>query len=65
MDADKGDWAGRKWRSEGGLMVNGAHFLPSGQDLNNLYAKDSGAEPKSAAMIDKLTSGAGVLGGPR
>ncbi|KAL1827119.1 hypothetical protein ACET3Z_005531 [Daucus carota] len=65
LDADKGDWAGWEWISEGDLMVNGAYFLPSGQGLNNLYFKDSGAEPKSAAMIDRLTSNAGVLGGPR
>lgn len=65
LDGDPGDWAGWEWRSDGDLMVNGAYFLPSGQGLNNLYAKDSGAEPKSAAMIDKLTFSAGVLGGPR
>ncbi|KAK1356453.1 Pectate lyase [Heracleum sosnowskyi] len=65
LDGDQGDWAGWEWRSDGDLMVNGAYFLPSGQGLNNLYAKDSGAEPKSAAMIDKLTFSAGVLGGPR
>ncbi|KAL8090349.1 hypothetical protein AgCh_039717 [Apium graveolens] len=65
LDADQGDWAGWDWRSDGDQMVNGAYFVPSGQGLNDLYTKDSGAEPKSAAMIDRLTSAAGVLGGPR
>lgn len=65
LDTDQGDWAGWEWRSDGDQMVNGAYFVPSGQGLNDLYTKDSGAEPKSAAMIDRLTSAAGVLGGPR
>ena len=63
LDTDEGDWAGWDWRSDGDVMVNGAYFVPSGQ--GNLYTKDSGAEPRSAAMIDRLTSAAGVLGGPR
>ena len=63
LDTDEGDWAGWDWRSDGDVMVNGAYFVPSGQ--GDLYTKDSGAEPRSAAMIDRLTSAAGVLGGPR
>lgn len=65
VDTNDGDWEGWDWRSEDDEMVNGAYFVTSGQGLGSQYAKDSGAQPKSAAMIDQLTYTAGVLGGPR
>jgi hypothetical protein len=47
------------------MMVNGAFFVPSGEGLEAIYDKASSVDPKSAALVDQLTMGAGVLGGPR
>lgn len=65
MDTDEGQWTGWNWRTEGDMMVNGAFFVPSGAGLSTQYAKASSVEPKSAALIDQLTSTAGVFGDPR
>ncbi|KAK1396525.1 Pectate lyase [Heracleum sosnowskyi] len=65
VDTEEGDWAGWNWRTDGDVLENGAYFVPSGQGLSNQYVKAASVEPKSAAMIDQLTSTAGVLGGPR
>lgn len=46
-------------------MVNGAFFVPSGEGLEDIYDKASSTDPKSAALVDKLTQNAGVLGEPR
>ncbi|KAL5230377.1 hypothetical protein ABZP36_029153 [Zizania latifolia] len=47
------------------MMVNGAFFVPSGEGLEAIYDKASSTDPKSSALVDQLTAGAGVLGGPR
>lgn len=65
METDESEWAGWNWRTEGDVMVNGAFFVPSGVGLSTQYAKASSVEPKSAALIDRLTMNAGVFGGPR
>lgn len=65
VDTNEGDWADWNWRTEGDIMVNGAFFVPSGAGLSAQYAKASSVEPKSAALIDQLTSNAGVFGDPR
>ncbi|KAK1383664.1 Pectate lyase [Heracleum sosnowskyi] len=65
VDAKKGDWAKWNWRSDGDIFENGAYFVPSGLGLSKKYVKAASVQPKSAAMIDQLTSTAGVLGGPR
>ncbi|XP_062091970.1 probable pectate lyase 18 [Humulus lupulus] len=65
VDTNEGDWTGWNWRTEGDMMVNGAFFVPSGAGLSTQYAKASSVEPKSAALIDQLTSTAGVFGDPR
>ncbi|KAM6584366.1 hypothetical protein CsatB_011368 [Cannabis sativa] len=65
VDTNEGDWTGWNWRTEGDMMVNGAFFVPSGGGLSTQYAKASSVEPKSAALIDQLTSTAGVFGDPR
>ncbi|PON98649.1 Pectate lyase [Trema orientale] len=65
VDTDEGEWTGWNWRTEGDIMVNGAFFVPSGAGLSTQYAKASSVEPKSAALIDQLTSTAGVFGDPR
>lgn len=65
VDTEEGDWAGWNWRTDGDVLENGAYFVPSGQGLSNQYTKAASVEAKSAAMIDQLTSTAGVLGGPR
>ncbi|WOL05801.1 hypothetical protein Cni_G14532 [Canna indica] len=58
------EWSGWNWRTEGDVMVNGAFFVPSGEGLDAKYAKAESLDPKSAVIIDQLTMGAGVLGGP-
>lgn len=47
------------------MMVNGAFFVPSGEGMEDIYQKASSIDPKSSALVDQLTIGAGVLGGPR
>lgn len=65
VDTEEGQWAGWNWRTEGDMMVNGAFFVPSGEGLEAIYDKASSTDPKSSALVDQLTAGAGVLGGPR
>ncbi|XP_049379175.1 probable pectate lyase 13 [Solanum stenotomum] len=66
VETDEGEWSGWNWRTDGDVMVNGAFFVPSGEEgLGNQYAKASSVEPKSAAIIDQLTLNAGVFGAPR
>uniref|UniRef100_A0A452YC29 Uncharacterized protein n=1 Tax=Aegilops tauschii subsp. strangulata TaxID=200361 RepID=A0A452YC29_AEGTS len=66
VDTEEGQWNGWNWRTEGDMMVNGAFFVPSGEGMENIYDKaSSGVDPKSSALVDQLTMGAGVLGGPR
>uniref|UniRef100_A0ACD5ZZL2 Uncharacterized protein n=3 Tax=Avena sativa TaxID=4498 RepID=A0ACD5ZZL2_AVESA len=62
VDTEEGQWNGWNWRTEGDMMVNGAFFVPSGEGMEAIY---SSVEPKSSALVDQLTMGAGVLGGPR
>lgn len=65
VDTDEREWSQWNWRTEGDLLVNGAYFVPSGQELSMQYAKASSIQPNSALLIDQLTMNAGVLGGPR
>ncbi|KAL5223865.1 hypothetical protein ABZP36_010504 [Zizania latifolia] len=65
VDTEDGRWSGWNWRTEGDMMVNGAFFVPSGEGLEAIYDKASSTDPKSSALVDQLTAGAGVLGGPR
>lgn len=65
VDTDEKEWNGWNWRTEGDIMVNGAFFVPSGEGLEEQYAKASSVDPKSAGLIDQLTMNAGVLGGTR
>ena len=65
VETDERDWTDWNWRTEGDIMVNGAFFVPSGAGLSTQYAKASSVEPKSAALIEQLTSNAGVFGDPR
>ncbi|KAF8395278.1 hypothetical protein HHK36_019221 [Tetracentron sinense] len=62
VETDEKEWTGWNWRTEGDMMVNGAFFVPSGEDLGLEYAKASSLEPRSAGFIDSLTVNAGVLG---
>ncbi|KZV26028.1 putative pectate lyase 12, partial [Dorcoceras hygrometricum] len=61
LDTSDEDWRHWNWRSEGDIMVNGAFFVASGQDVGVKYEKAYSVEPKSAADIDLLTLNAGVL----
>ncbi|XP_073149194.1 probable pectate lyase 12 [Henckelia pumila] len=61
LDTSDGEWRNWNWRSEGDIMVNGAFFVASGQDVGVKYEKAYSVEPKSAADIDLLTLNAGVL----
>ncbi|XP_047307199.1 probable pectate lyase 5 [Impatiens glandulifera] len=65
LDADEGKWSNWNWRTDGDILVNGAYFVPSGQEFSTQYAKASSLDPKSVTFIDRLTSGAGVFGGTR
>ncbi|XP_077253195.1 putative pectate lyase 5 [Tasmannia lanceolata] len=65
VETEENVWMGWNWRTEGDIMVNGAFFTSSGAGLGAKYAKASSVDPKSAALIDQLTTNAGVLGGPR
>ncbi|MFS7968267.1 putative pectate lyase [Helianthus anomalus] len=65
VDANEKNWVGWNWRTEGDLMENGAFFVPSGEDLNAMYAKATSVDPKSAFLVDQLTMNAGVFGAPR
>ncbi|XP_073269161.1 probable pectate lyase 12 isoform X1 [Primulina huaijiensis] len=61
LDTSDEEWMNWNWRSEGDIMVNGAFFVASGQDVGVKYEKAYSVEPKSAADIDLLTLNAGVL----
>lgn len=63
VDTDEKKWRDWNWRSEGDILVNGAFFIASGETVEVLYEKAYSVEPKSAALIDQLTTNAGVLGG--
>ncbi|XP_047308410.1 probable pectate lyase 12 [Impatiens glandulifera] len=56
------NWRDWNWRSEGDILVNGAYFVASGQEVEVKYEKAYSVEPKSASFIDQLTLNAGVLG---
>nr|XP_043625984.1 probable pectate lyase 5 [Erigeron canadensis] len=58
VDADEKVWAGWNWRTDGDLMENGAFFVPSGQNGNDMYAS---VDPKSANFVEQLTTNAGVF----
>ncbi|XP_008233253.1 PREDICTED: probable pectate lyase 5 [Prunus mume] len=65
VDTNEGDWSDWNWRTDGDIMVNGAFFVPSGAGMSTQYARASSTEPKSVALIDRLTNNAGVFGDPR
>lgn len=65
MDANEKNWVGWNWRTDGDLMVNGAFFVPSGAGVNEMYAKATSIDAKSAYIIDQLTMNAGVFGEQR
>ncbi|KAJ4827178.1 hypothetical protein Tsubulata_050278 [Turnera subulata] len=62
VDTREDEWRGWNWRSEGDIMVNGAFFVASGEELEVKYEKAYSVEPKSAVLIDQLTMHSGVLG---
>ena len=65
METDEKDWVDWNWRTDGDIMVNGAYFVPSGAGVRTLYSKASSVKPKSAALVEQLTSNAGVFGDAR
>ncbi|KAK9755563.1 hypothetical protein RND81_01G034900 [Saponaria officinalis] len=65
VDTDEKNWKGWNWRSEGDVMVNGAYFITSGEELEVKYEKAYSIEPRSASNIDQLVMYAGVLGDRR
>ncbi|CAN1770593.1 Probable pectate lyase 12 [Linum perenne] len=62
LDSGDGEWKGWNWRSEGDVMVNGAFFVSSGEELEVKYEKAYSVEPKSVDLIGMLTLHAGALG---
>ncbi|PWA61294.1 AmbAllergen [Artemisia annua] len=65
VDANEKNWVGWNWRTDGDLMVNGAFFVPSGAGANEMYAKATSIDARSAYIIDQLTMNAGVFGEQR
>ncbi|MBA0662900.1 hypothetical protein Goklo_006966 [Gossypium klotzschianum] len=65
VDTDEKDWTDWNWRTDGDIMVNGAYFVPSGAGVMTQYVKASSVEPKSATLVEQLTSNAGVFGETR
>ncbi|GJU91547.1 probable pectate lyase 5, partial [Tanacetum coccineum] len=65
VEANEKNWVGWNWRTEGDLMENGAFFVPSGEGLNEMYAKATSIDAKSAFLVDQLTMNAGVFGEQR
>lgn len=61
METEEGKWRNWNWRSEGDIMVNGAYFVASGDEVEVKYEKAYSVEPKSADFIDQITLNAGVL----
>lgn len=62
VDTAEDKWRNWNWRSEGDIMVNGAYFVASGDEVEVKYEKAYSVEPKSASYIDQLTMNAGVFG---
>lgn len=65
VDTQQSMWKGWNWRSEGDVLLNGAFFVASGDELEVKYEKAYSVEPKSADRISLLTMSAGVLGNAR
>ncbi|XP_071713659.1 probable pectate lyase 5 [Rutidosis leptorrhynchoides] len=65
VDSNENDWGMWNWRTDGDLMENGAFFVPSGAGSNEMYAKATSVNAKSAYFVDQLTMNAGVFGAPR
>ncbi|CAI0469240.1 unnamed protein product [Linum tenue] len=62
LDSGDGEWKDWNWRSEGDVMVNGAFFVSSGEELEVKYEKAYSVDPKSVDLIGQLTFHAGALG---
>ena len=65
VDTQQSKWKGWNWRSEGDILLNGAFFVASGEELEVKYEKAYSVQPKSADRISFLTMSAGVLGNAR
>ncbi|KAK1395403.1 Pectate lyase [Heracleum sosnowskyi] len=62
VNSNKSQWKNWNWRSEGDMFLNGAYFTPSGASSSRYYTKASSLRAKTASMVGRMTSGAGVLG---
>eukprot|EP00252_Welwitschia_mirabilis_P012033 TRINITY_DN26753_c0_g1_i5.p1 TRINITY_DN26753_c0_g1~~TRINITY_DN26753_c0_g1_i5.p1 ORF type:complete len:184 (-),score=32.74 TRINITY_DN26753_c0_g1_i5:324-875(-) len=65
LEADEEEWVSWNWRSEGDLMVNGAHFTSSGAEADENYVLASSLGPQPVFFVDSITAEAGALGVPR
>ncbi|KAL6521179.1 hypothetical protein OROGR_017748 [Orobanche gracilis] len=63
VETSQSEWKDWNWMSEGDVMLNGAVFVVSGQDVAQKYARADNMEPKPVDNITQLVSNAGVLGG--
>ncbi|KAL2465425.1 putative pectate lyase 11 [Abeliophyllum distichum] len=59
--ADESEWKNWNWRSEGGLMLNGAYFTASGTGASSSYAKASSLSARPSSLVSSITSSAGAL----
>jgi len=61
VNGDVDEWKHWNWRSNGDMMLNGAHFTPSGAGASLAYLKASSLEARPSTLIGPLTQNAGVL----
>ena len=60
-EAPKSEWRDWNWKSEGGMMLNGAYFQKSGLAATSTYARASSLSARPSNLVGSITMGAGVL----
>ena len=60
-EAPKSEWRDWNWKSEGGMMLNGAYFQKSGLAATSTYARASSLSARPAHLVGSITIVANVL----
>ncbi|KAK6133011.1 hypothetical protein DH2020_033302 [Rehmannia glutinosa] len=55
------EWKKWNWRSDGDLLLNGAHFTTSGNGTSESYVKASSMVARPASLLNTIIPSAGVL----
>ncbi|CAA0838643.1 Probable pectate lyase 22 [Striga hermonthica] len=55
------EWKKWNWRSDGDLLMNGAHFTTSGNRTSESYIKASSMVARPASLLTRIVPSAGVL----